>query len=153
MSNPPNTEDGHDGAFPSTTGEFLTLYALLVLVWTTGSWVYKASDWSDQGFSDASPGQIVGSLAGGAVSYFAMIVIPVVVWRAGRMLPRRHYLSVSLGLLILGVACLGFGTLVENGGPVTTWPERLLIALIVQPTLSGVLGLGHYALLIRRERK
>ncbi|MET7336117.1 hypothetical protein [Nonomuraea sp. NPDC005650] len=153
MSDTPNAGNGkYEGAVPATTGGFLILAGVLVLVWTTGSWVHKLSDWSDQGFFDASIGQIVGTLAGGAAKYFVIVAVPVLLWRSGRVIPRPQYRRLSLGLLALGLACLGFALVVKSDGPVATWPEWLLISLIVHPTLSGVLGLGHCALLTRRER-
>ncbi|MGW0803456.1 hypothetical protein [Nonomuraea sp. NPDC002799] len=155
MSNTPNGVNGkNDDAFPVTAGGFLILFAVLVLVWTTGSWVRKISDWSNQGLFDASTGQIVGTLAGGAISYLVLVALPPLLWRVGRLIPRPHYLRMTLGLLVLGFTCLGFALMaVESDGPVTTWPEWLLIALIVQPLVSGVLGLSHWALLTRRDRK
>lgn len=143
-----------DPAFPSTAAEFLTLFALLVLAWTTGSWVYELSDWTDHGgFFDASIGQIVGSFAGQGVQFFVLFGLPVLVWRGGGALPRGRHLRLSLGLLLFGLACTAFALARESDGPVTSWSEWLLIALIVQPTVAGLLGLGHWALRTRRERK
>lgn len=70
---------------------------------------------------ETSP-HIVGTLAGGAVSYFAMFSLPMLVWHAGGVIPRRQHRGVSFGLLLLGFASAGYAVSVGSDEFHMTWP-------------------------------
>lgn len=154
MSDTPSTDDRKRSAsFPESIGEFLIILVILTLIWATGSWLAKKYDWADHGYFQATLGHLMGTFAGGAMRTFAMFSLPMLLWRLGRSIPRRAYISLSTGLLLCGSASLIFVLWVPDGdGPVQTWPQWLLTGVVVELTICGLAGLGHCAVLARKAR-
>ncbi|MFG1690449.1 hypothetical protein ACGFNP_60620 [Nonomuraea sp. NPDC049269] len=154
MSDTPSTEDcKRSASFPESIGEFLVVLVILLLMWATGSWLAKKYDWADHGYFQAPLGHLMGTFAGGAMRTFAVFSLPMLLWRLGRSIPRRAYIRLSAGLLLCGPASLIFLLwMSDGGGPVQTWPQWLLVGVVVGLTFCGLAGLGHCAFLARRAR-
>lgn len=133
--------------------KFIGVFALLVLMWTTGSWLQDMCDWIPRGFSQATWGQVVGSLAGQGMITFAALS-QMWLWKQGAKLPRRSYIWASCCLIGAGSLSLAVALLVlDHDAHVENWIDFLPIGLTVVAALGGLSGLAHCALLARKARK